>query len=734
MNRPAKQAPGGYRRSPSKKKANGQRSHKRAKILPGADPKLKEVFSEIGIPESKPFVPDRFQTDAVAAMADSDCLVTAPTGAGKTWIAIQTIRRTYEEGGRAWYASPLKALTNAKLIEFSEIFGPDKVGILTGDRKERPDAPITVGTTEILRNQLYDAMHQGISLNTDLVVLDEAHFLGDEERGVVWEETMIYLPSRIPLLMLSATVGNAGAIANWLSIIRRRPCRVVTETHRPVPLYPLVFHPSGTLLPLTAKDNQGKKKLHKKVVGLTNTTRQSKLSQGRGLPPFGDILKVLNTYNLLPAIFFLKSRSDCDSALKRCHGAVPLSNEKKGKIFHRIRSLTKNTPHLSCHQQRLYLEQDGVGAHHSGHLPGWKLVVETLMSEGLLTAVFATSTVAAGVNFPARTVVFFNSDRFNGTEFIPLDATQLHQMTGRAGRRGMDNIGFALAVPGRYMDLRMVARLLSSKPDKIHSRIRINFSMALNLLLSNTPAQVEELLKRSFATWLLVSKVKDSEQKSRMAGVHAVLWEDFLRHLNFLKETGFVDRDDRLTEDGVWASQLRVDQPLLVAECLRQNLLPTDDAARMAGIFACFVNERETDDRLEGRLVPNRLKKNVDRISKKLTGFARHMKSRGFEVRKLYLRPAAMTHAWAAGYPWEMVAKEYTMAEGNLAMLMMRTADNLRHTTHLTDVFPDEAATAREAIDLIMKEPVVEREMELPRDEKLPEETTGGQGEILTRL
>jgi ATP-dependent RNA helicase HelY len=227
------------------------------RMSPGADPQLKSVFTGIGIPGNKPFVPDRFQTEAVAVMAESDCLVTAPTGAGKTWIAVQTIRRTFERGGRAWYASPLKALTNAKLIEFSEIFGPENVGILTGDRKESPDAPIIVGTTEILRNQLYDAMHQGVSLNTDLVVLDEAHFLGDEERGVVWEETMIYLPSRIPLLMLSATVGNAGAIADWLTAIRGRPCRVVAETRRPVPLYPMVLHPSGTLLPLTGQGRKG---------------------------------------------------------------------------------------------------------------------------------------------------------------------------------------------------------------------------------------------------------------------------------------------------------------------------------------------------------------------------------------------------------------------------------------------------------------------------------------------
>jgi ATP-dependent RNA helicase HelY len=323
---------------------------------------------------------------------------------------------------------------------------------------------------------------------------------------------------------------------------------------------------------------------------------------------------------------FLKSRSDCDAALNLCRGAVPLTDEKKALIADRVRTLTESSLHLAQHRQRIHLEQAGVGAHHSGHLPGWKLVVERLMSEGLLTAVFATSTVAAGVNFPARTMVFFNSDRFNGTEFIPLDATQLHQMTGRAGRRGMDKIGFGLAVPGRYMDLRLVARLLSSRPGKVVSRIRINFSMVLNLLLSHTPDQIEELLKRSFATWLLITKAEESRRKSRMADVHEVLWEDFLRHLDFLKETGFVNADnDRLTGDGVWASQLRVDQPLVVAECLRQGLLPDGDAAQMAGVFACMVNERKPMIAWRADWCPTGSSERSAASRRKLTGFARHM-------------------------------------------------------------------------------------------------------------
>ncbi|MDL2329804.1 DEAD/DEAH box helicase [Desulfosarcina sp. OttesenSCG-928-A07] len=705
---PPEPRPRQRRRFPPRKKPSPPPSGRKSSFSPAADPKLKPVFAGIGAPKNKPFQPDRFQTEAVAAMATTDCLVTAPTGSGKTWIAVQAIRRVVDQGGRAWYASPLKALTNSKLTEFSEIFGPDRVGILTGDRKERPDAPVIVGTTEILRNQLYDAMHQGVSLNTDLVVLDEAHFLGDEDRGVVWEETMIYLPPRIPLLMLSATVGNAGAISDWLTAIRGRTCQVVVENRRPVPLYPLVLDPPSTLLPMTAGDENRPSRLYKSVERLIVKEQTSGRSRRRGLPKVDEILRVLDHFDLLPAIFFLKSRSDCDAVLNLCHGAAVLADEKQDRIAARLGELTRGFPHLAAHRQRIHLEQAGVAAHHSGHLPAWKLVVETLMTEGLLTAVFATSTVAAGVNFPARTVVFFNSDRYNGVEFVPLDATQLHQMTGRAGRRGMDRIGFALAVPGPYMDLRLVSRLMASKPDKVISRIRINFSMVLNLLLSHTPAQVEELLKRSFATWLLMADAEESRQKRRMADTHEILWEHFQKHLDFLKETGFVDENDRLTEDGIWAAQLRVDQPLLVAECLRKGLLPEEDAAQMAGVFACFVNERETDDRLEGRLAPNRLKKTITRIQKHLKGFSRHMKSRGFDARPIYLRPAAMAWTWASGYPWEQVTAEFGMADGNLAMLMMRTADNLRHAASLSGVFPEAAATAREATDLLMRPPVVE--------------------------
>jgi ATP-dependent RNA helicase HelY len=672
-------------------------------VRPGADARLKKIFSLIGTPRRDAFVPDAFQLEALETVQKSDCLVTAPTGAGKTWIALQAIARIFEQGGRAWYASPLKALSNSKMLEFAGYFGSANVGILTGDRKENPDAPIIVGTTEILRNQLYDAMHRGETLATDFVVLDEAHYLGDEDRGVVWEETMIYLPQRIPLLLLSATVGNAADIAHWLSAIRRKRCQVVQETQRPVPLYPLMLHPSGTLLPLLATDGRGgKPRLYKKVAEYIAARRTSELAPPGKLPPFGALLAVLRKYNLLPAIFFLKSRADCDQALQLCL-ENRIQDDRQAELLNiRLVELTDRFPHVRHHRQRWIAEHLAVGSHHSGQLPAWKQILEALMSEGLLDAIFATSTVAAGVDFPARTVAFLNSDRFNGREFVPLDATELHQMTGRAGRRGKDRIGFVMVVPGKYMDIPRVARLLNAPAADVHSQIRINFSMTLNLLLSHTPAEVEDLLHRSLAAFQRHGADMGGDEAA-----HSHLWQDFKRHLGFLQVTGFVDDRSRLTEDGLWASQLRIDQPLLVAEGLRLGLFPRDDAALLAGIMAGLVNDKETDEHLDKKSLPAPVLMCVRSVVQGLRGFAKHMQAAGFEVRPIFLRPVAAVWRWASGHIWDKTVQAAQMAEGDLAMLVLRTADNLRHVAVLKKEFPLMAASAREAIALILRDPVM---------------------------
>ena len=679
-------------------------------MKPGADKGLIRIFEKIGVPEDKPFVPDPFQMEAIAAIQETDCLVTAPTGAGKTWIAEEVTRNALKKTGRIWYATPLKALTNSIHNRFSQLFGPENVGILTGDIKENADAPVIIGTTEILRNQLYDAMHTGQSLNCDLIILDEAHYLGDAERGVVWEEIMIYLPVRIPILLLSATIGNPDQIAGWLSAIRGKTCRIVENRRRPVPLFPVFFHPSGTLYPLLKKHTGAKPRLHDKVFAFANNKKSPVMAPPGRLPNFGEILKVMHRYDLLPAIFFLKSRAECDNALKLCNAdLLNKTPEKKAALKATLDELVAGNPHLGGHPHRQDLTKKACAAHHSGHLPAWKVVVETLMAKGLLNAMFATSTVAAGVNFPARSVVILNSDRFNGVDFQTLTPSEFQQMAGRAGRRGMDNIGFALVLPGKFMDVKHIAALVNAPALDVDSQIKIDFSMVLNLLLSHNPDQIRTLLDNSFASYLISAGEKRSKAARKRFGQDlALLWNDFLAHMDFLAQEDFITPDGSLTEDGLWASKLRIDSPLLVAEGIRHNLLPDQDPALMAAIMAAFVNEKEFKDDLlfEGAL-PKRLKQCFLSVRKGLKPFALKLLSSGFSAPNLFVQPAFLMYSWAHDTPWEELMTGSDYAEGDFARLILRTAENLRQVAQIDQNFPRVARAAKEAVDLILKEPVI---------------------------
>jgi superfamily II RNA helicase len=683
------------RRSTTRRHHHPVKKADTACMKPEAEPVLKSVFARIGKPEIAPFMPDAFQIEALRAVQEADCLVVAPTGSGKTWIAQEAIRSIYSRGRRCWYASPLKALTNAKWVEFGGIFGEGQVGILTGDTKENADAPIIVGTTEILRNQLYDVMHRGQDLDCDLVILDEAHFLGDPDRGVVWEEILIYLPARVNVLMLSATIGNAEEIARWLMSIRQKPCALIREEKRPVPLYPLFLHPSGRIMPYLEKG---------KLYGrLAQFAAERSRTQGRrgAQPRFGEIIGVLERFHLLPAIFFLKSRSDCDVALKSCgKDANPVENDSFG---YDLEEQLSRSPYMRQHKQLRDLVHARVAAHHGGQLPAWKFLVETMMKRGHLNAIFATSTVAAGVNFPARTIALFNSDLFNGHDFSPLSGTEFHQMTGRAGRRGQDRIGFLVVIPGRFMNLDHVRKLLSREPEDIMSRIKNDFSMILNLLLSHSPADIRDIFTKSLASYQLRRRpAQTATHKER-----ADLWSDFLKHLKFLKGEGFVDDHDRLTETGIWASKLRLDQPLLIAECLRREAFPRQDEKLLAAVVAPFVYDGDQETRIDLKKIPKRLAQACLRMAKTVKPISQRMEAAGFAVQPLSVWPSVVMYEWARGGNWDDIIQMAGIADGDMAMLVLRTADNLRQIMSLRQTHPEMADLALKAREAILREPVI---------------------------
>ena len=418
-------------------------------------------------------------------------------------------------------------------------------------------------------------------------------------------------------------------------------------------------------------------------------------------PHFGEIIGILGKFQLLPAIFFLKSRSECDAALKTC-GRLP-DNDADDTFHYTREELVSRFPYLENHKQLYHLNTARVASHHAGQLPAWKFLVETMMKRGHLRAIFATSTVAAGVNFPARTIILFNSDLFNGREFNPLKGTEFHQMTGRAGRRGQDNIGFLLVVPGRFMDIDHIRRLLYKKPEDIISQIKNDFSMVLNLLLSQTPEDIRNIFKNSFAMYQHTYRINRGDE---LAESHD-LWEDFLKHLHFLRAEGFVDENNRLTENGFWASKLRLDQPLLIAECLKQQAFPMDNENLLAAMIAPFVYDGDQNIKIAGKKLSRKLIRAYNRVLSTLRPLSERMKAAGFSVSPLYLWTSAVLYDWARGVDWDEIIMAAGISDGDMAMLVLRTADNLRQITSLKETHPEMAALAVKAREAILREPVI---------------------------
>ncbi|MCP4683406.1 MAG: ATP-dependent DNA helicase [Desulfobacterales bacterium] len=543
-------------------------------------------------------------------------------------------------------------------------------------------------------------MHKGISIQTDLVILDEAHYLSDPDRGVVWEEVLIYLPQRVRLLLLSATISNAHQICSWLSRIRGTPNRIVHSDERPVPLETLFLFPDGLISPLG-----GKRGLNPKVKKFL-ASRSGRRGRRSRKTDFGNIIKCLREFDLLPAIFFLTSRKDCDRALLSCSPVAPPPDEKM-RLQETVNTFLKNYPHLKGHRQMEPLLECLASSHHGGQLPYWKVLIEKMMSRGHLEAIFSTSTVAAGVNFPARTVVLVHSDRFNGHEFADLTATELHQMIGRAGRRGKDHIGFALVIPGIHQDPRLIRELEASTADPVRSQIKINFSMTLNLLLSHTPHEVKDLLEHSFAAFQELIQYPKSHGIHK-DGMREGLWSSFKQHMRFLKETGFMDETDRLTPDGLWASKLRLDQPLLIAEVIRKGAFEDLSPETLAGGLAPFVWDRtlEVELKIKGLFNVTDIEKVFNRTVEYVEEIRRLKIKRGFDTPQIMFWPAAVLFLWAKGVPWQQILGLVSVDEGDIASLIMRTADHLRQITNLRETHAHLVSMAENAIELIQREPV----------------------------
>ena len=437
--------------------------------------------------ESFPFELDPFQIEACHALEDGKgVLVAAPTGAGKTIVGEFAVDLVVNSGGKCFYTTPIKALSNQKYQELSYKYGDDKIGLLTGDTSINSEAQIVVMTTEVLRNMIYS----NSSTISDLkyVVMDEVHYLADKFRGAVWEEILIHLSDAVQVISLSATVSNAEEFGEWLQTVRGDTEVIVSEI-RPVPLYQHVLF--GNRLIDLFGDNQ---KLNPELTRLERDTYRQIKGNWRDKPKGpkslmrSEIVEKLDREGLLPAITFIFSRNNCDAAVRQCLAAgIRLTNsEERREIRSAITRNMKNLAEddlvvLGYYEWADALER-GIAAHHAGLLPAFKVTVEELFQKGFVKAVFATETLALGINMPARTVVLEKLSKWNGEGHVAISPGEYTQLTGRAGRRGIDIEGNAVILWNNDLDSTSVGGLASTRTYPLKSSFKPTYNMSINLI------------------------------------------------------------------------------------------------------------------------------------------------------------------------------------------------------------------------------------------------------------
>ena len=502
--------------------------------------------------DSFDFAFDDFQIAACNSVEDGHgVLVAAPTGAGKTVVGEFAAFLAIKHSKKCFYTTPIKALSNQKYQEFVERFGSDNVGLLTGDTNINSEASILVMTTEVLRNMLY----QGSSTLTNLgsVVMDEVHYLADKFRGAVWEEVLIHLMESVQVISLSATVSNAEEFGEWLGEVRGTIDVIVSEV-RPIPLYQhvLIGNKLADLFTKPGQINPEILKLESEALRKARTRggRQSRWIDDSNKLSRAEIIEKLDRMSLLPAITFIFSRIGCDAAVKQClqAGIKLTSADERKEIVETANRFTQNLSQEDLevlnHSEWLAALERGIAAHHAGLLPSFKSAVEDLFQRGLVKAVFATETLALGINMPAKTVVLEKLVKYNGEAHVPITPGEFTQLTGRAGRRGIDIEGNAVIQWSPSIDSGTAAGLASTRTYPLRSSFSPTYNMAVNLISRFGRERARGSLESSFAQFqadrAVVGLVK--QQKRNQIAIDELLEQakchlgDFVDYARFRRE------------------------------------------------------------------------------------------------------------------------------------------------------------------------------------------------------
>jgi len=549
---------------------------------------------------------DRFQLDAIEAVDQRvNVLVSAPTGSGKTLVANYAIGRELEREQRTFYTTPLKALSNQKYHELSELFGSSRVGLLTGDTSINRTAPVVVMTTEVLRNMLLTESDQLTTLG--LVILDEVHYLQDPFRGGVWEEVLILTPSAVRFVALSATIGNASFLGEWFTQVRG-PTVIVVESERPIQLHNHVAVVKRGQPAAEIHDLLDGSRLSEDARKIDNVMKSSQRfrpgvkwqgpKSSAPPPPYraprrSELMQALELEDLLPVIVFIFSRAACDDAVHqlRRDGLLFTKPEDRREI-ERIaeeRLVDFSAEDLVALEYADFVDalRRGITMHHAGMVPAFREIVETCFERNLLAVVFATETLALGVNMPARSVALERFTKYSDSGRQFLTSAEYAQMTGRAGRRGLYDEGHAIACFSSDLSLQDVGRVALAPPADLHSSFRPTYNFTANLVNHFDYETALDVVQRSFAQF---------ENERRPAGHRRPLTDQMVARHHVLEELGYAE-GWTLTPQGQLLRSIYHECDLLIAESISAGVFENLEASELAGLLSCFVYESRRSTR-----------------------------------------------------------------------------------------------------------------------------------------
>lgn len=666
---------------------------------------------------ARTFPLDPFQHRALDAIdADHSVLVAAPTGSGKTVIAEYAVADALAAGGKAFYTTPLKALSNQKYSDLVAEHGSSRVGLLTGDNSVNGDAPVLVMTTEVLRNMIYAGSPTLDGLRW--VVLDEVHYLQNPYRGAVWEEVIIHLSQEVRLVCLSATVSNAEEFADWLRTVRG-DTSVIIEEHRAVELtnlYLVEARRGGelALMPTFTADEKGELRPNPQAARLDarggdrgrrrgrDAGRSGRRSTPPGLRPprRSEYCERLDREGMLPAIVFLFSRAGCEQAVQQCvaaglrltdaeeraaiRGIADTRTESLGDADYKVLAGAEWREALEC----------GFAAHHAGMVPPMKEAVEEAFAAGLVKVVFATETLALGINMPARSVVIEKLSKFTGERHEFLTPGEYTQLTGRAGRRGIDDVGYAVVCWSPFVPFDQVAVVASRQASPLTSSFRPTYNMTANLVDGYEPERAHHLLNLSFAQYR-----QRLERRARGRN-NQTLARQFDQVLGVLDSLGYTD-GWALTDAGRLLMRLYSECDLLVAETIRSGYLNGLDPSELAAVTSCFTFSRRGADGAPPRPPPQwpttSVRHRCREIERRWVELVRHEHDAGLpETRRPDPGLAGAMYDWAQGDDLGVVLDDDELTGGDFVRNVKQCVDLLRQ---IGDVAPDPvtAAAARTA-------------------------------------